>query len=203
MDAGADVVIVVLMSTAKHLASISYAITTNVSLFKAITKTLVTYGTKILNPSALNDSVLNLFAFNSGQPTYVSTPGIASYVTLSINNVFNRTLSVVQSTTNTIVTATTRLKTIVANAVTSTVTLTRAITRLVSMFVLQASVVTLVKPVTRLVLLITTVYTTIVFHFYKVLPNIADTLIVPARKVVIKVFAGFTSILVNKKDTQG
>ena len=173
------------------------------SLSKFITKTLITYGTKILNPSALNSSVLNLLAFNSGQPTYVSTPGIATYVTLSINNAFNRTLSVVQSTTTTMVRGLMYGKTLVSNAVTSTVTMARALGHQLSLFVLQASAVTLTRPVTRLVLLITTVYTTVVFHFYKVLPNIADTLIVPARKVVIKVFAGFTSILVNKKDTQG
>ena len=173
------------------------------TLTKRIATTLITYGTKILNPSALNDSVLNDLALNSGQPSYVSSAGIGSYTTLSINNVFNRTLSVVQSTTTTMVRALTLARTLTANAVTSTVAMVRTINRVVFLLVVQPAAVTLSKPVNRLVLLITTVYTTVVFHFYKVLPNIADTLIVPARKVVIKVFAGFTSILVNKKDTQG
>ena len=53
---------------------------------------------------------------------------------------------------------------------------------------------------TRFVLLVTTVYTSVVSYFYKVLPNIVDTLFVPTKKVAVKV-AGFVSILVRPKKT--
>jgi hypothetical protein len=51
------------------------------------------------------------------------------------------------------------------------------------------------------VLLVTTVYTSVVSHFYRVLPNIEDTIFVPTKKVIVQVFAGFIDILVKPKKT--
>jgi dimeric dUTPase (all-alpha-NTP-PPase superfamily) len=54
---------------------------------------------------------------------------------------------------------------------------------------------------TRFVLLVTTVYTTVVSQFYRVLTNIVDTLIVPTKKVIVQVFGGFTAVIARPKKT--
>ena len=53
----------------------------------------------------------------------------------------------------------------------------------------------------RFVLLVTTVYTSVISHFYKVLPNIEDTILVPTKKVMVQVFASFKDILVKPRKT--
>jgi len=69
------------------------------------------------------------------------------------------------------------------------------------MQVVSTVVATLSRTVQRFVLLITTVYTTVVSYIYKVLPDVVDTLIVPARRIVLQPFVGFVSILVRGKKT--
>jgi hypothetical protein len=50
------------------------------------------------------------------------------------------------------------------------------------------------------VLLVTSVYTTVVSYIHLVLPNVVDTLFVPTKKIAVKV-AGFVSVLVRPKKT--
>ena len=65
----------------------------------------------------------------------------------------------------------------------------------------SSATATILTSTTRFVLLVTTVYTSVVIHFYRVLLNIEDTIIVPTKKVIVQVFVGFTDILVKPKKT--
>ena len=131
---------------------------------------------------------------------------VAKKVTASVNSTstllyvffIGRLLTVSVSTTNTVSKLLTLTKTILAT-VASTATIQKARAKILLAISTTSSFVTTVTA--RFVLLVTTVYTSVVSHFYKVLLNIEDTIIVPIKKVIVQVFVGFTDILVKPKKT--
>jgi hypothetical protein len=122
-----------------------------------------------------------------------------SSVTTLLNSLaFFRTLTATSSTTNTISKAQSFYRTIAASTVTSVATIIREVSKIV--IVASSVQATISTSTQRFVLLVTTVYTSVVSYIHQVLPNVVDTVFVPTRKVLVKA-VGFVSILVRPKKT--
>jgi hypothetical protein len=173
-----------LIPSRAYLRLLSVTSTSTATMFKLVGKTI----------AALCVSVV-LFIKVVGKKATVS---VSSTATLLYGFFFNKILSVSVSTTNTVSKLLTLTKTILAT-VASTATIQKAKAKILLAISTTSSFVTTVTA--RFVLLVTTVYTSVVSHFYKVLLNIEDTIIVPTKKVIVQVFVGFTDILVKPKKT--
>jgi len=173
-----------LIPSRAYLRLLSVTSTSTATMFKLVGKTI----------TALCVSVV-LFIKVVGKK---ATASVSSTATLLYGFFIGRLLTVSVSTTNTVSKLLTLTKTILAT-VASTATIQKDRAKILLAISTTNSFVTTVTA--RFVLLVTTVYTSVVSHFYKVLLNIEDTIIVPTKKVIVQVFVGFTDILVKPKKT--
>jgi hypothetical protein len=150
---------------------------------------------KTITTLAIASVSITLFVKVVGKKVIAS---VSSTVLLLYGFFFIRTLTVAVTTTSTMLRLLTLARTISASVTSTAVIQTmRALTLLVI-----ANTTSYVTTITaRFVLLVTTVYTSVVSYFYKVLPNIEDTIFVPTKKVIVQVFAGFKDILVRPRKT--
>jgi hypothetical protein len=87
---------------------------------------------------------------------------------------------------------------LVADVVSSTVSLIKQVSKpLVALSTVSSTVSTATA---RFVLLVTTVYTTVVNNIHILLPNVVNTIFVPTKKVLVKAVK-FVNVLVRPKKT--
>jgi len=127
-----------------------------------------------------------------------TTKTVVTNSTASAFKVRAKIISYISTTTNSLIVSRAYLK-LLSVVVASTATIQKARAKILLAISTTSSFVTTVTA--RFVLLVTTVYTSVVSHFYKVLPNIEDTIFVPTKKVIVQVFAGFKDILVRPRKT--
>ena len=126
----------IVRSTATTLTA---AVSQTATLVKRALLILITFGTKYTNIGAVGNVIGNSLTLNADNPLYTSTAGIVSTATVSVNTLFYRTLSVLQSTANSITTASSRLITLVVTAVTSTVRVVKDVSKTVNAVVSSAA----------------------------------------------------------------
>jgi hypothetical protein len=124
---------------------------------------------------------------------------VTSAVAITYGFFFTRTLTITATTTSTLRIALSLFRTLVISPVVSIVTLIKARGKVLVAVVGTSVYIT--TTIARFVLLVTTVYTSVVSHFYRVLLNIEDTIFVPTKKVMVQVFGGFINILVRPSKT--
>jgi hypothetical protein len=172
------------LEIALHLVALSYVVTTANSLSKQVSKTLTT---SLSNTVSVVKSVYKRLAVS-----------ISNTIVLTISSVYNRVLSVTSSVVATLTKTRIAFLTLTANVVSSTADLIKQVSK--PIVVLSTTVASISTATTRFVLLVTTVYTTVVSYIHRLLPNVVDTLFVPTKKVLVKA-VGFVSVLVRPKKT--
>jgi hypothetical protein len=167
-----------------YLKLLSVAVVSTTTLIKLISKTFVAFCVNfVLSIKVVSKKV---------------SASVSNTSTLLYGFFFIRTLNVFVTTTNTIVRLLALARTI-AVAVISTATIQKNRAKILLVVSITSSYTS--TTTAKFVLLVTTVYTTVVSRLYKVLPNIEDTIIVPTKKVIVQVFASFSDILVKPKKT--
>lgn len=126
------------------LKTVSATATSAVSYVKAISKTLITFGTKYTNIGAIGNVIVNGLTLNADNPLYSSVAGVVSTATTVPATTYRRTVSILQTIAATL--STIKLKNVALSvSVASTTTIFKAVTS--ALTVVSTSVQSLIKRV--------------------------------------------------------
>ena len=79
-------------------------VSSTATFIKKVQTTLITFGSKYVITGGLNSLPLNVLPINNDAPVYVSTQGVGSTATVSVNSLFYKALSYVQTSITSLVT---------------------------------------------------------------------------------------------------